>query len=117
MRHQKISILYREAAETLLFLTGMERDEAAADTTAAVAPEPPVAPAAEGTPATAAEPGGVSPLQALVQDIMQQQKQRAQVKRCSRLSYPWHVLLETPVQMALECQFGEVCLFSWVSLL
>ncbi|BDA49454.1 hypothetical protein COCOBI_14-0710 [Coccomyxa sp. Obi] len=77
----------REAAETLLFLTGMERDDAAADTTAsAAAPEPPpAAPAAEDTPAAAAEPGGVSPLQALVQDIMQQQKQRAQVNALASL--------------------------------
>ena len=66
----------------MLFLTGMEREDAAADTTAVAAPEPPAAPAAEDTPTAAvgAEPCGVSPLQALVQDIMQQQKQRAQVK-------------------------------------
>ncbi|CAL8464663.1 g4198 [Coccomyxa elongata] len=80
----------REAAETLLFLTGMEREDAAADTTAVAAPEPAAAPAAEDTPTAAAgtsltEPGGVSPLQALVQDIMQQQKQRAQVNALASL--------------------------------
>ncbi|KAK9904774.1 hypothetical protein WJX75_002265 [Coccomyxa subellipsoidea] len=78
--------LEREAAETLLFLTGMEREELAAAPVAAA--ESPVGRSKVGTVVEASAPADapeVSPLQALVQDIMQQQKQRAQVNALASL--------------------------------
>lgn len=63
----------REAAETLLFLNGTDPEDPPG-ATAAASESPKSRPKAEDGAAT-----DVSPLQALVQDIMQRQKQRAQV--------------------------------------
>ncbi|EIE19066.1 hypothetical protein COCSUDRAFT_59552 [Coccomyxa subellipsoidea C-169] len=71
--------LEREAAETLLFLNGTDPEDPPG-ATAAASESPKSRPKAKDGAAT-----DVSPLQALVQDIMQQQKQRAQVNALASL--------------------------------